>query len=745
MIYFYSDKNKTVKDSEVIKLQGKDDVLRIDEFFADLLISGEQHNGRPMLGYDLETNGLDAYMHHPLLIILGDKENQFVIDCTDKFLTAYVVDLLINYRDDFCILGHNLKFDYKMSKQHWNYDFKVIFDTMLTEQRLTQNVDVSSRLDLVLLRRLRWKPEAMDKDVRMQFVGGDKDRFRFTQDQVEYAAGDIAPLFDLRIKQMVKVDRNKMNFLLDGIEFPLSRVLGLAELRGYVFNVEKWTENIRKNEKIVFETEKKLDVEVRRLRDTLLKGKDRLYMVGGKFDRVRNKPVTQINVGLFGEPVTLKALTGKATKAKSNTGNINYGSPTQIVSIFGRLKQKAPTKKGNTVVPTFTTKGKLTKREDGFTTNAVELEAFMITNHDSPMKNFLELLSTFKGAQTEINNFGQNYIDKINPITGKIHTIYGQCFTANSRLNSGGGKKQPDKFNNQNIPAKKEMRHCFGTDKGYKVVTCDLKGAEVTVMASKAQDARLLELSGADIHSHMAMKGWKTIYANRYKVLKSRWDNDDIEKTKENKAYIMDIYDKSKNFLVSKTVNKDSHRGPGKALTFGSVYGCHDKKAGKSLNVSKAEGGMYIGAIKKEIPATFAMVEQNVKLALAQGYLVLNTRTNSRVWFEKLLDATKYGYEIDFMDKVAIDGQARNIPISGTQADMLKESMVEIQDDIDNNNWDCHLLGQVHDELIVDFKAIPKYEFFPKYVADKMCEVSNRYLVNFEMGADYDVELTWTK
>lgn len=748
MIYFYSDNNKTVKKSKVIILKTSKDLTLIDEFLADLLVEGEEHYGKTLLGYDLETTGLDAYMHSPLLIILGNKEHQFIIDCTDKFITAYVTDLLIEYKEDFCILGHNLKFDYKMSKQHWEFDFKTIYDTMLVEQRTTQNIKMSSRLDLVLMRRLKCKPDAMDKDVRMQFVGGNLNKFRFTNDQIEYAAGDIAPLFDLRHEQWKRVEKYGMEFLLNSISFPLSRVLGLAELRGYVFNVPKWTENIVKNKEIVYETQCNLDKEVRRLRDFLLKNKDeRLYMVGGEFDRVRNKPVSQVNVGLFGEPVTLKALTGVANKPKQNVGNINYGSSTQIVKIFGRLGQKLPTKKSNTAVPTIDKKGKVTKRISGdeFTTNSNELAAFLITNFDTPMKEFLSLLSTFKTAQTEINNFGQNYIDKINPVTGKIHTIYGQCFTANGRLNSGGGKNQPDKFNNQNIPAKIDMRHCFGTEVGYKVVTCDLSGAEVTVMASKAQDERLLELSGNDIHSHMAIKGWRAIFLQRYKELKIRWDTGDIAHSKENREHVLDVMNKAKNFNVSKKENNKSHRGPGKALTFGSVYGCHSKKAGKSLNVSKDEGGIYINSIKKEIPSTFRMVESNVRLALKQGFLILNTRTNSRVWFDKVIDAKKYHYELDFMDKVAIDGQARNLPISGTQADMLKEAMVEIQNDIDKNGWDCNMLGQVHDELIYDFKDTEKYAFFPKYVSDKMCEVSNRYLDGFKMGADYDVELTWTK
>ena len=49
----------------------------------------------------------------------------------------------------------------------------------------------------------------------------------------------------------------------------------------------------------------------------------RLWLVGGKFDRLRVRQPKQINIGLFGEPVTQKALTGIDKKPKENLGNMN--------------------------------------------------------------------------------------------------------------------------------------------------------------------------------------------------------------------------------------------------------------------------------------------------------------------------------------------------------------------------------------------------------------------------------------
>jgi len=748
MLYFVSNK-KHEEFSEVVNLL--DAESGIGKLFELLNHEIEMSLDKPVIGYDLETNGLDAYINDILLIIIGTETEQFVLDATCEETLSRFVNMYDTLKDEIIILGHNIKFDFKFTKANLKIEFLEMYDTMITEQRLMQGGGVKAGLLPTLQRSSVPVPEAMDKEVRLEFVGKNPKYIKFTNDQIEYAAGDIAPLFPLFREQWDKVIKYKMEFLLKGIEFPLIRILGLCELEGYVLNTSEkdgWRKIILDNKKEVYRLECELDQIVRDLRDDLLKDKPemRQYLVGGQWDRKRNRYVEQINVGLFGEAVTLKALTGKATKPKIHTGNTNYGSTTQIRTIFGRLGQELCTLLGK-AIPQFENNGKVEKSRNGdkFVTGRPELEAFLITNHDTPMAKFISTLLEFRTCNTEINNFGENYIEKINPVTGKIHTIFRQAGSENGRLKSGGGKLDKDKFNSQNVPAKPKFRECFGTDKGYKIVTCDLSGAEVTVMASKAQDFKLLELTGDDIHSHMAQRGWRNIFYFRYKSLENKYKSVNKLPNAKHQEMIDDYKDKAHNFIVSKKVNNKSHRKPCKNLTFGTVYGCHSKKAGKTLNISKEEGQTYIDTIKKEIPDTFRMVEDNVRTALHNGFLILNTRTNSRIWFPTVIQAKKHNYELDFMDRVKVDGQARNIPMSGTQADMLKEAMVDIQVAIDKNDWDCTLLGQVHDELIYKFPETKEYDFFPQFVADKMCEASNRYLVNVKMGADYEVKYTWTK
>lgn len=838
---------------------------------------------------DYETNGLCPILNDPLLLILGDREIQYVIDC-------YTVDMswLADFAD-LIFLGHHIKFDASFSMVKFNCMCYNLRCTQVIDQKLYQNNKLSKnnprgfryQLDYVMMRYLGFVPPETDKSIRNYFIDLKPRNARYTDKHIYYAAGDIKYLEDIFDCQMKLAKHWKLDWWLLNVECPLISVLAECENTGFVLDTKKWKENIVENEQLQYQYAKLLDEELRYLRDSLSTGEKKL--VGGIWDRPRNKRQKVIPMGLFGMMDESDFMKAKGYSSKDPGANINWTSDT-ILLMLNALNLPAPLqgdayKEYKYLIPVISNKGKLIKGKgktlegdivdvpsyastnQGWTCGQKAFQRYLVDFPVTPLRKFIHILSKYSRATTELTNFGQNYIDKINPITNRLHTIYRQMNTVNGRLQSGGGNNLPQRYNSQNIPRDSKFRHCFsgGLDKNgiaYTICTVDLTGAEVTFMCDKAEDDVLFEWAviNDDSHSPMVQNVWRHIFLYRAGVAAKVWKNFYQFKSKHRKARIIrqlecsddynvqHWYSLFETFIVSKKVNKP-YRQAGKNGTFGGVYGMKPKKAAETfngtdselakigkefdpVNVTEEEGKVIIYAQRKAIPKTYAMVEANVQKGMSHGYLILNERSNSRIWLPEVVrllkgvrdEMTKLSrndysvsydsfngykvhptgdeYKLEWYHTKDYEGQLRNVPISGTQADCLKEAMVEIAKYIRENKLDekhgVALLSQVHDELVYrcpkymdgqskqwyDYKKtrvlveftfdtpISDYAFsekyddlshcvknirndsgdivqvqcsFPKFVQLTMIQCANRYLKKFEMKASMDIMDSWTK
>lgn len=746
MIHFISNTNHQAVQNEEILIPSIEDGIKE-------LWSFVENNER--IGKDYETTGLDPITNDLLLLILGNAKVQFVIDITQKNSDLWVECqkiLQYCYDNNKVMIGHNIKFDISCTCIKFGIMFRRVYDTMICEQRLKQGYEGIFGLDDIMLRRFKRLPDGMNSKVTQEFIGVNPKFFVIRNHHIKYAAADVESLFYILDEQIVETKQNRLEFLIYKIEFPLIHIVATAELEGFKLNEKKWLENVEKNKRIRDEKLIELDNEFRRLRDDS-NSIDKRYIKDGKYDRVRRNKESVIQIDLFGEEIAEE-------KNKDNT-YINWSSTDQVVYIVGSLGEKVPDKKGFPVLPTFTIingKRKVDKSYGGFTTQEDAIESLLVEEPNIRTRKLWETLIEYRTSCNRINTFGKSFIDKYtNKVTKKVHTIFRQCFAVNGRFQSGGGKKQPDKFNSQNIPKDKEYRECFGTDDGYSISTTDLGGAEVIIMSSKAQQLNLYKMAiiDEDVHSPIAQKAWRNIYSSRY----NRSVEIDVRES---------LFLKSTNLVISKTENKDL-RDVFKNVTFAAVYGARDKKVAKMLNIIVNESRIVISTIKSFFPKVFKYVEGCSTIATTRGCLLINERTNSRIWYPPVIGARELKTDISFHDYMDISGNARNVTISGTQADMIKEAIVEIQQGIYLQNIDATFLGQVHDELIYkqakncdgiskEWKVNPKYvKFydevskdtkevsFPDFVKKTMIQVANRYLINVKMGADQHVKDTWTK
>ena len=82
---------------------------------------------------------------------------------------------------------------------------------------------------------------------------------------------------------------------------------------------------------------------------------------------------------------------------------------------------------------------------------------------------------------------------------------------------------------------------------------------------------------------------------------------------------------------------------------------------------------------------------------------------------------------------------ARNAPIQGTAADIIKIAMIRVYNRIEKEKLDAKLILQVHDELIVECK-----EDIKDYVCNLLKEeMENAVSLSVKLDADVNCAKTW--
>jgi DNA polymerase I-like protein with 3'-5' exonuclease and polymerase domains len=248
---------------------------------------------------DKELVGLDTeYVPNTytlLLIQIGDKDTGFVLEPSVELLEA-LKPILEDESKVF--IGHNIKADYKILKANGVILAKV-WDTMVMEILLNGGgTDLKYSLDMLSNRYLG---VFMDKAVRKTFL---KANSPITPEQVQYAANDLLPLHEIRLKQLERLKELDLVYL-SNVENRAVLATGDMELNGMKLDKDKLTILIKR-----IETEKE---EAFKALDKIVEEEQRLSKFVPK--------ETQGN--LFGH------LERKVV--------VDYNSPAQIVSVLQHL------------------------------------------------------------------------------------------------------------------------------------------------------------------------------------------------------------------------------------------------------------------------------------------------------------------------------------------------------------------------------------------------------------------------
>lgn len=272
---------------------------------------------------------------------------------------------------------------------------------------------------------------------------------------------------------------------------------------------------------------------------------------------------------------------------------------------------------------------------------------------------------------------------------GRIHSSFNQTETRTGRISS----TEP---NLQNIPVRTElgsqMRRFFTAEEGKVLIDCDYSQIELRVLAHCANDKRMIEgfASNEDIHRITA----------------------------------------SQVFGVPLSEVTSTMRSHAKAVNFGIVYGIGAYSLAKDIGVSNAEASAYI----KGYLNTYSGVDKYMKALIDSA--------KEKLYAETIFGRRRYLHELsssNHMMRAFGERVARNMPIQGTAADIIKIAMVKVFARLKEEKMETRLILQVHDELILE---APEKEA-EKALAILKTEMENAAVLSVKLDVDGKIGKTW--
>jgi len=286
--------------------------------------------------------------------------------------------------------------------------------------------------------------------------------------------------------------------------------------------------------------------------------------------------------------------------------------------------------------------GKKTQR--GWSTDAETLESL----RDYPL---VEDILQYRAYQ-KLNSTYVEGLLKVIGEDGRIHSTFNQTEARTGRLSS-------DNPNLQNIPIRTELgsqlRAYFVAKPGCVLVDADYSQIELRILAHITGDEHMQQafLNGEDIHRSTAAK----IYGIPQEEVTSRL------------------------------------RSSAKAINFGIMYGKGAYSLAKDIGVTVKEADAFLKNYLAAFPKVSGYMDKTIADAKAVGYV--STLFGRRRALPELSSS-------NFNVRSSGERMARNTPIQGTAADVIKLAMVRVWKRLRDEKMESRLILTVHDELIVE-------------------------------------------
>lgn len=308
-----------------------------------------------------------------------------------------------------------------------------------------------------------------------------------------------------------------------------------------------------------------------------------------------------------------------------------------------------------------------------------------------------ELVLDYRSVQKLVSTYIDVLAERVSD-DGRLHAEFVQAGTTTGRMSS----KNP---NLQNIPVRtedgKKIRGAFTPAEDYKLVSLDYSQIELRIAAWLSEDEKLTEIfqEGKDVHSETA----------GYMFEK---DVDDVTSNERDKA---------------------------KVINYGILYGMgvNALKGNLGDDTTRDQAQQYLDDYLDTYTGLAEFMDSKKQEVRSQGYTT--TYFGRRRYFPEIYSSRSHV-------QARAEREAINAPVQGTQADIIKRAMVDVDQKVASTaGEEVRLLLQVHDELIYEISEDKVGEYGEK-IKDIMESVIDTEETNgILMEADYAVGDRWSE
>lgn len=650
-----------------------------------------------ILQFDTETTSTEARIGTLLTLQFGSKKQNFqiVVDCLTVNPKLYKEIL-----EPTLLVGHNLKFDLQ-----WLYNYGIIprkiYDTMIVEQLLYLGYPSGMKhysLQAVAQERLSIY---LDKSIRAEISTRGLDA-----ETIKYAAKDVVYLEDIMHSQIAEC-KEKECLEAAKIECNFIPAIAYLEWCGIKLDKKKWQD--------------KMDNDSKRLKESLEQLNKWFISTCEQYPNLKKYIFIDRQGDLF---------TGFNTDPQVS---LNWSSSQQVIEVAKTLGFNVTVQDKKTGEDKESVLEKTLKTQKGI-------------NDD-----FLNLYFDYQGAAKVCSTYGQGHLNAINPLTGRIHTVFRAIGASSGRMSCGSNnpnislatlnKVDPKtcKYPNlQQLPHDEETRACFVAEDGNLFCSCDYSAEEARLAGDIYKDEAIIEMfqKGYDSHSVYA----KIFFKEELKDI----DVHDVKKLRP------DLRTKAK--------------GPEFALNFGGS----EKAIIQSIGCTEEEAHKIIQNYEEGFQGTVEFAKNGSYLVRKNGYVLINPITGHKMywwdhdawlreqetftpqfWEEYRLkhkgtgDAIAMQVKQHFQAASKYDRMARNSPCQGTAAIILKEAATKLFNwVIDNNLFNIvKFCVFVHDEINIEYpKTMPE---IANKLKEIMEETAAKYCKSLPIPAQAEVSDHW--